>query len=92
MQYFTRHLLDLAIVTLPPLRPLRLLRLLILLKVLNPAEPPIRYAGASPPTSSAPPPCCCSVPLAVLDAERRHEANVTTFGDAIGKGGIGGVE
>src|SRR5664279_1303076 len=84
MRYFSRHLLDLAIVALPLLRPLRLLRLLILLKVLNRrAADSLRGRIAIYVVGATSLLLFCAS-LAVLEAERRrHGANITTFGDAM---------
>jgi voltage-gated potassium channel len=84
IHYWSRHLHDLAIIALPLLRPLRLLRLVMLLRVLNrSATDSLRgrvaiYVGGA----SVLLVFCAS--LAELDAERRaHNANITSFGDAL---------
>jgi voltage-gated potassium channel len=47
--YFSRHVLDLAVIVLPILRPLRLLRLVMLLRVLNRrATDSLRGRGCGP--------------------------------------------
>ncbi len=82
--YFSRHLLDLAIIALPMFRSLRLLRVLMLLRVLS------RSAGASlrgqmavyiAGTTSLLIYCGS---LAILTAERGQPgAKIETFGDAV---------
>lgn len=82
--YFSRHLLDLAVIALPILRPLRLLRLVMLLKALNrSATTGLRgriaiYVGGGTILLLF----CAS--LAVLDAERHSPAaNIKNFGNAL---------
>ena len=84
LHYFSRHLLDLAVIALPILRPLRLLRLVMLLRVLNrSATTGLRgrialYVGGGTVLLLF----CAS--LAVLDAERGNPGtNIKTFGDAL---------
>lgn len=86
-QYFTRHLLDLAIVILPVLGPLRLVRLVVLFRVVNrKAAATMRgHVAAYVSISAAALVFCAS--LAVLNAERHApaalHANITSFGNAI---------
>lgn len=82
--YFTKHLLDLVIVSLPILRPLRLLRLVVLFRILNrKAAASMRGRVASYVTISAATLVFCAG-LAVLDAERHAKgANITSFGNAM---------
>ncbi|MFB2585682.1 potassium channel family protein [Herbiconiux liukaitaii] len=83
-RWFSRHLLDLAIVVLPMLRPLRLLRLVTLLSILNRTAGSafrgrvvIYVAGASALLVFV-------ASLAVLDAERGAPgSSIETFGDAL---------
>lgn len=83
-QYFTRHLLDFAIVALSALPALRPVRLIILFRVINrKAAATLRgqvalYVVISTAT------LVVSAALAVLSAERgAHGANITSFGDAL---------
>jgi voltage-gated potassium channel len=86
-RYFTKHLLDLAIVVLPVLGPLRLVRLVVLFRVVNrKAAASMRGHVASYVTISAAALIFCAS-LAVLNAERQApasaHANILTFGDAL---------
>jgi voltage-gated potassium channel len=83
-RWFSRHLLDLAIIALPILRPLRLLRLITLLRVLQRAAGSavrgrvILYVAASTAL------LVFTAALAELDTERGAPgANIETFGDAL---------
>src|SRR5579875_3004653 len=83
-KYFTKHLLDLAIVILPILGPLRLVRLVALFRVVNrKAAASMRGHVALYVTVSAAALIFCAS-LAVLNAERYAPgAKITTFGNAI---------
>ncbi|MFD4420857.1 potassium channel family protein [Agromyces sp. NPDC058484] len=82
-RWFYTHLLDLAIVVLPMLRPLRLLRLVTLLAVLQ------RTAGAAFRgrvilyVIGASLLLVWVAAVAVLDAERGHDASIQTIGDGL---------
>lgn len=83
-QYFTRHLLDFAIVALSALPALRPVRLIVLFRVINrKAAATLRgqvalYVVISTAT------LVVSAALAVLSAERgAPHSNITTFGDAL---------
>jgi voltage-gated potassium channel len=79
-RFFTRHLLDLAVVALPLLRPLRLLRLVLLLRVLN-REASVSLRGRVAIYVAGGATLLAFVgALAVLDAERHSsQANITDF-------------
>jgi voltage-gated potassium channel len=83
LSYWSRHLLDLAVIALPLLRPMRLLRLVMLLKVLNrTATNSLRGRIAVYVAGGTALLLFCGA-LAVLDAERGHPgANIRNFGDA----------
>jgi voltage-gated potassium channel len=86
-RYFTKHLLDLAIVILPILGPLRLVRLVVLFRVVNrKAAASMRGHVALYVTVSAAALIFCAS-LAVLSAERQApasaHANITTIGTAL---------
>jgi voltage-gated potassium channel len=83
VHYWSRHLLDLAVIALPILRPMRLLRLVMLLKVLNrTATSSLRGRIAVYVAGGTALLLFCGA-LAVLDAERGHPgANIVDFGDA----------
>jgi len=82
--YWSRHLLDLAVIALPNLRPMRLLRLVMLLKVLNRgAASSLRGRIAIYVAGGTALLLFCGA-LAILDAERGHRgANIVNFGDAL---------
>lgn len=82
--YWSRHLLDLAIIALPVLRPMRLLRLILLLKALNRgAIDTLRGRMAIYVAGGTILLLVCGS-LAVLDAERGHPgANIQSYGDAL---------
>ncbi|MFZ4373953.1 MAG: potassium channel family protein [Mycobacterium sp.] len=84
LQWFFRHLIDLAIVALPFLRPLRLLRLLVLFAALQRAVGTairgrvIIYAAFSAVL------LIYVASLAILETDRSHpDSKITTFGDAV---------
>lgn len=86
-RYFTKHLLDLAIVILPILGPLRLVRLVVLFRVVNrKAAASLRGHVALYVTVSAAALIFCAS-LAVLNAERQAppsaHANILTIGTAL---------
>jgi voltage-gated potassium channel len=82
--YFSRHLLDLAVIALPILRPLRLLRLVMLLRVLNRGATTGLRGRIAIYVSGATVLLLFCAALAVLNSERGHAgANIHTFGDAI---------
>jgi voltage-gated potassium channel len=83
-RYFTRHLLDLAIVVLPVLGPLRLVRLVVLFRVVNrKAAASLRGHVALYVTTSAAALIFCAS-LAVLNAERHApNATITSIGKAL---------
>jgi voltage-gated potassium channel len=83
LHYWSRHLLDLAVIVLPLLRPLRLLRLVMLLRVLNrTATNSLRGRIAVYVAGGTALLLFCGA-LAVLDAERGHpHATIVNFGDA----------
>ena len=82
--YWSRHLLDLAIIALPMFRTLRLLRVLMLLRVLSrSAGATLRGQMAVYITGTTSLLLYCAA-LAVLQAERGHPgARIETFGDAL---------
>lgn len=82
-QYWSHHLLDLAVIVLPFLRPMRLLRLVMLLRVLNrTATTSLRGRIAVYVAAGTALMVFCGA-LATLDAERGHPgANIVSFRDA----------
>lgn len=82
--YWSRHLLDLAVIALPVLRPLRLLRLVMLLRALNRSATAGLRGRIAIYVSAGTVLLVFCASLAVLDAERRNAgANIRTFGDAL---------
>ena len=83
LHYWSRHLLDLAVIALPLLRPMRLLRLVMLLKAVNrTATSSLRGRIAVYVAGGTGLLLFCGA-LAILDAERGHPgANIRDFGDA----------
>jgi voltage-gated potassium channel len=84
LHYWSRHLLDMAVIVLPILRPMRLLRLVMLLKALNrSATNSLRGRIAVYVAGGTALLIFCGA-LAILDAERGHRgANIENFGDAL---------
>jgi voltage-gated potassium channel len=82
--YWSRHLLDLAVIALPILRPMRLLRLVMLLKALNRGATSTLRGRIAVYVAGGTTLLLFCGSLAVLDAERgRPGANIQTFGDAL---------
>jgi voltage-gated potassium channel len=81
-RWFSRHLLDLAIVILPMLRPLRLMRFLTVLAILGRGTGTILRGRVVIYTVGATVLTVFIAALAVFDAER-GTGNIRTFGDAI---------
>jgi voltage-gated potassium channel len=83
-EWFLRHLLDFAIVTLPLLRPLRLLRLLILIEALQKAIGDAFRGRIVVYTVSGVVLLIYTASLAVFDKERYlHGATINSFGKAL---------
>lgn len=83
-RWFTRHLLDFAIVTLPLVRPLRLLRLIVLIDVLQKAVGDAFRGRILVYTVSGVVLLIYSASLAVLDEERYLPgATINSFGKAV---------
>ncbi|MEO9239837.1 MAG: two pore domain potassium channel family protein, partial [Jatrophihabitantaceae bacterium] len=77
--YWSRHLLDLAVVALPILRPMRLLRLVMLLKALNRgATNSLRGRIAVYVAGGTALLLFCGS-LAIMDAERGHGGTIQSF-------------
>ncbi len=84
LNWFTHHLLDLAIVTLPMLRPLRLLRLVTLLGVLQRAVGHAIRGRVVIFTACAATLLVYVASLAVLEAERGSpDSDIDSFGNAL---------
>ena len=84
LQWFFRHLLDLAIVALPFLRPLRLLRLLVLFAALQKAVGGAIRGRVIIYTAFSAVLLIYVASLAILETERPHpDSKITTFGDAV---------
>jgi voltage-gated potassium channel len=82
--WFSRHLLDFAIITLPLLRPLRLLRMLVLIEVLQKAIGDAFRGRIVVYTASGVLLLIYTSALAVFDKERYlHGATINSFGKAI---------
>ena len=84
VRWFMRHLLDLAIVTLPFLRPLRVLRLVVLIEVLEKAFGDAFRGRIVVYTALTSVLLVYASSLAVLDAERHApHASIQNLGDAL---------
>lgn len=81
-RWFSRHLLDLAIVVLPMLRPLRLMRFLTVLAILGRETGTMLRGRVIAYTLGATALTVFIAALAIFDAEH-GEGNITSFGDAI---------
>lgn len=81
--WFTRHLLDLAIVVLPMLRPLRLMRFLTILTVIQRNAGNMLRGRVVVYTVGATVLTVVVASLAVLDAERGSGSDIDSFGDAV---------
>ncbi|MGH2275184.1 MAG: potassium channel family protein [Microbacterium sp.] len=82
-RWFTRHLLDLAIVVLPVLRPLRLMRFFTVLALIQRGAGTMLRGKVVIYTVGATILTVFMAALAVLDAERGSGGPITTFGDAV---------
>ena len=84
LQWFFRHLLDLAVVALPFLRPLRLLRLLVLFAALQRAIGGAIRGRVIIYTVFSAALLIYVASLAILETERDHpDSSIKTFGDAV---------
>lgn len=84
VQWFVRHLLDLAVVALPLLRPLRLLRLVVLIAALQKAIGGAIRGRVVVYTVCGVVLLVYVASLAILDVERYEpDSKITTFGDAV---------
>jgi voltage-gated potassium channel len=84
LQYFGRHLPDLAVVALPLLRPLRLLRLVLMLRALNRLAVASLRGRVLVYVAGAAVLLIYTAALAALDAERQHPgAEISSFGRAL---------
>lgn len=83
-RWFSRHLLDLAIVALPILRPLRLVRLLTLLAIFQRVAGKTLRGRVVVYTAVSTVLLVFVSALAMLEAEHHYpDASITTFGDAL---------
>ncbi|MGC5225377.1 potassium channel family protein [Micromonospora sp. DT81.3] len=82
-RWFTRHLLDLAIVLLPMLRPLRLMRFLAIIAIIQRGAGSRLRGRVAVYTIGATALIILLASLAVLDAEHGQGGSIQTFGDAI---------
>ncbi|QHC66380.1 two pore domain potassium channel family protein [Rathayibacter sp. VKM Ac-2759] len=82
-RWFTRHLLDLAVVALPMLRPLRLMRFLTIISLIQRNAGSMLRGKVVVYTVGATALTILVAALAVLDAERGGGGPIRDFGDAI---------
>jgi voltage-gated potassium channel len=83
-RWFSRHLLDLAIVILPMLRPLRLMRFLTIIAIIQRGAGNRLRGRVVVYTVGATALTILLASLAVLDAEQGQGGTIQTFGDALG--------
>ncbi|HEY9315658.1 potassium channel family protein [Williamsia sp.] len=84
LRWFSRHLLDLAIVALPILRPLRLLRLVIVIGVFHNVVGAITRGRVIVYTVASAILLVYVASLAILEAERpQPDSGIKTFGEAL---------
>lgn len=82
-RWFSRHLLDLAIVVLPMLRPLRLMRFLTIIALIQRGAGSVLRGRVVIYTFGATVMTVFLAALAVLDAEQSDGGPIQTFGDAL---------